>query len=63
MARRVLIVVQGDVGDFAGAQMIAGSIIIFGRLGECAGAGNKRGSIVVFGGSRKFFLHISMNAR
>jgi formylmethanofuran dehydrogenase subunit C len=43
-----LIVVKQNVGDFAGAFMIAGSIIVFGKMGIRAGAGLLRGSIITF---------------
>jgi formylmethanofuran dehydrogenase subunit C len=43
-----LIAIQGNAGDFAGAFMIAGSIIVFGKLGIRAGAGMLRGTIVAF---------------
>ena len=46
--RRGLIAVGGDAGDFAGVNMIAGTLIILGRLGIRSGAGMKRGSIVCF---------------
>jgi formylmethanofuran dehydrogenase subunit C len=45
--RRGVIAVAGEVGDFAGAFMIAGSLIT-GGLGIRAGAGLLRGTIVTF---------------
>jgi formylmethanofuran dehydrogenase subunit C len=47
--RRGIIAVLGDVGDFAGTRMVAGSLLVFGHLGKRAGAGMKRGSIISFG--------------
>ncbi len=44
--RRGLIAIGGDCGDFAGVNMLAGTIIVLGRLGWRSGAGMKRGSIV-----------------
>jgi hypothetical protein len=46
--RRGLIVIGGDVGDFCGVNLIAGTVCVFGRVGWRAGAGLKRGSIVLF---------------
>ncbi len=46
--RRGCIAVLGDVEDFAGARMVAGSLFLFGRTGVRTGGGMKRGSIVCF---------------
>jgi len=48
LMRRGLIAVLGDVGDFAGLFMIAGSLFVLGRLGMRPGAGMKRATIVTF---------------
>ncbi len=45
LMRRGLILVGGTCGEFAGASMIAGTLIA-GRLGRGAGAGMKRGTLV-----------------
>jgi len=44
--RRGLIAVGGDVGDFAGVNAVAGTIVVLGHIGWRAGAGMKRASIV-----------------
>ncbi len=41
-----LIAVGGNSGDFAGVNMLSGSIFVLGELGIRTGAGMKRGSIV-----------------
>jgi formylmethanofuran dehydrogenase subunit C len=46
--RRGLIAVGGDSGDFAGVNLIAGTILCCGRFGARAGAGMKRGTLVSF---------------
>lgn len=51
LMRRGLIAVGGACGEFAGASMIAGSVLVFGRLGGRAGAGMKRGTIFAGGGA------------
>jgi formylmethanofuran dehydrogenase subunit C len=50
LMRRGLIAVGGAVGQFAGASMIAGSVLVFGPLGLRAGAGMKRGTVFAGGG-------------
>lgn len=46
--RRGLVVV-GEVGDFAGASLIAGTVFVFGPSGIRAGASMKRGTVAFFG--------------
>jgi len=46
--RRGLVVVKGDVQDFAGARMSSGTILVLGGAGIRAGGGMKRGTIVVY---------------
>ena len=41
-----LIIVKGNVGDFAGVNMNSGTIIICGETGIRTGAGMKRGTII-----------------
>ncbi len=41
-----LIAIGGDGADFAGVNMLAGTIVVLGRLGGRSGAGMRRGSIV-----------------
>ncbi|MBN9517749.1 formylmethanofuran dehydrogenase subunit C [bacterium] len=50
LMRRGLIAVGGACGQFAGASMIAGSVLVFGPLGLRAGAGMKRGTVFAGGG-------------
>jgi len=38
--------VGGNAGDFSGAHMIAGSILVMGALGARAGASMRRGTLV-----------------
>jgi formylmethanofuran dehydrogenase subunit C len=44
--RRGVVAVAGDVGDYAGTGMLAGTLLVFGRLGRRPGAGLRRGTIV-----------------
>jgi formylmethanofuran dehydrogenase subunit C len=44
--RNGLIAIGGHCGDFAGVNLLAGTIVVLGRLGIRAGAGMKRGTIV-----------------
>ena len=46
--RRGLIAV-GGCGDFAGINLIAGTILVFGPCGERPGAGMRRGTLGLFG--------------
>ena len=39
----------GDCGEFAGAAMIAGTIMVFGSVGRHPAAGLKRGTVMTFG--------------
>ncbi|GFP24186.1 formylmethanofuran dehydrogenase subunit C, partial [Candidatus Hakubella thermalkaliphila] len=43
-----LIVIGGRAGDFVGAFLIAGTIVVLGPVGLRPGAGMKRGTIVAF---------------
>lgn len=47
LMRRGVIAVGGFCGEFAGASMIAGSVVALGGIGARAGAGMKRGTIFV----------------
>ncbi len=47
--RRGLIAVSGRMGDFAGVNMIAGSIFAFGACGARPGAGMQRGTLALLG--------------
>ena len=49
LMRRGFIVALSDIGDFAGASIIAGTMAINGNAGQHLGAGMKRGTIIVFG--------------
>jgi formylmethanofuran dehydrogenase subunit C len=46
--RRGLIAIGGNVGDFAGINMIAGSLFVLGTCGRRPAAGMRRGTIAVF---------------
>ena len=46
--RRGLVVIGGTVGDFAGINMIAGSLFVFGACGIAPAAGMRRGTLAVF---------------
>lgn len=46
--RRGLVAIGGDVGDFAGINMIAGSLFVFGGCGSRPAAGMRRGTLAVF---------------
>jgi formylmethanofuran dehydrogenase subunit C len=48
-ARRVLIVVGGDVGPDAARAMIAGNLVVLGSAAAGAGRWSKRGTLVVMG--------------
>jgi formylmethanofuran dehydrogenase subunit C len=44
--RRGLILVEGDCGQYAGSDLIAGTLLLNGKVGSRLGAGMKRGSII-----------------
>jgi formylmethanofuran dehydrogenase subunit C len=45
--RRGLMLIQGDVGDFCGSRLLAGSIVVAGSCGAQPGFGLRRGSLIL----------------
>ena len=45
--RRGMLLIGADAGDYCGARMLAGTIIVRGALGAGAGAGMQRGTLLL----------------